>query len=136
VLSDDNAGLLDESVAGLHEVSQVFARNSEALERLIQDLSAAGDRMPGTIDSMERTAGSLERMGNSLADAGDQLTMTMRDTQSEVRHISQQLTPDAVAVLAELRMVSASLERFVADLERDPSLLIYGRRSTDRGPGE
>lgn len=136
VLSEENAAMLGESVRGMHEVAQVFARNSAALEGLLQDLSAAGERMPAAMDRLDRTAESLERMGDSLAGAGDQLTETMRDAQVEVRHVSQQLTPEAVSVLNELRMVGASLERFVAELERDPAILFYGRRATVRGPGE
>lgn len=136
VLDDENAALLDESISGLHAMAMVFENNAAALERILTNLSAASDRVPGAIDTLEQTAGSLEQMGNSLATAGDQLTATMVDTQMEVRNVSQQLTPEALAVLNELRSVSASLERFVAELERDPSVLIYGRRATALGPGE
>jgi ABC-type transporter Mla subunit MlaD len=136
VLDEENAALLDESISGLHAMATVFENNAAALEQILTDLSAASGRVPGAIDTLQQTACSLERMGNSLATAGDQLTSTMLDTQMEVRNVSQQLTPEALAVLSELRSVSASLERFVAELERDPSVLIYGRRATALGPGE
>jgi len=136
LLNEDNLRKLDESVGGLHELTAVLSRNADNLDRLVQNLATASERMPDTVDTLNRTAASLERMGDSLGGAGDQLTVTMREAQTEVRHMAQQITPDAVAVLSELRAVSASLERFVADLERDPALLIYGRRAPIRGPGE
>ncbi len=129
VLDDENARRLGESRESLHRISTTLAANTEEFERIVGNMAEGSDRLPETV-------AGLEEMGASLKGAGDQFSATMRDTQSEVRYLSQQLAPNAAEALDDLRSVSAKLDRFISELERDPALLLHGRRTERKGPGE
>lgn len=129
VLDDDGAARLGESLQALHEVSTALARNADAIERMVRNMAQASDQMPDAV-------AKLEEMSEGMHEAGVEFRATMREMRTEVEHVSQQLTPQAAAVLNELRQASSALERLADDLERDPALLLHGRRGRDRGPGE
>lgn len=129
VLDDRNAQRLTESLEALHRVSTTLASNADEIDRILGNMAEGSEDLP-------RTIAGLERMSKSLQGAGEQFTATMKDTQTEVGYLSQQLAPDAAAALADLRAVSAKLERFITELERDPALLLHGRRNDRKGPGE
>lgn len=122
VLNEENSAKLEESLAALHKVSTALAGNSDSIEEMIQNLHAASEGLPETV----------ERLG----DAGDSFARTMDVAEGEVRFLSQQVTPQAAAVLADLRRASESLERFARAIENDPALLLHGRRERAAGPGE
>lgn len=129
VLTDDNAERLSESLQALHTVAQTLSRNNDNLDSIINDLTAAAEQLPGVMTNVDELTGDLR-------DAGQHFSETMRSTQTEMRSISQHITPLAADVLDELRAASASLQRFVDELEGDPALLLHGRRDRQRGPGE
>ncbi len=129
VLDDRNAQRLTESLEALHRVSTTLASNADEMDRILDNMADGSEDLP-------RAIAGLERMSKSLQGAGEQFTATMKDTQTEVRYLSQQLAPDAAAALTDLRTVSAKLERFITELERDPALLLHGRRNDRKGPGE
>lgn len=129
VLDDDNAVRLSESLESLHRISATLAANTDEFERIVGNLAEGSDKLPQAVDG-------LERMSRTLQGAGNQFTATMREAQTEVRYLSQHLAPNASEALADLRSVSAKLERFITELERDPALLLYGRRAEQAGPGE
>ena len=122
VLNEQNAQQLEESLDALHRVSMALAGNAGSIEEMIQNLHAASEGLPGAVDN--------------FTDAGAKFTETMDATQAEIRYLSQQITPQAAAVLTDLRRASASLERFADNLENDPALLLHGPRERARGPGE
>lgn len=128
-LDEDRAQDIGETLEALHEISTTFARNADEIDRLAANLGEAGERLPGAVARLDTMATSMDR-------AGDQLTVTMRDAQVELGHLSQQLGPEAVNTLTELRELSMRLDRFVQELERDPAILVHGRRELHRGPGE
>lgn len=136
LLNDRNTRRVEETVAGLHRLATTLEGHSEDLSRTIDNLAVASESMPGAIDRLDRSARSLERMGNSLHQAGEEFTVTLQETRGEVRHFSQQVAPEIVTILAEIRELSGSLEQFIHELERDPAMLVHGRRALRRGPGE
>src|SRR5690606_38079444 len=122
VLNDENSAKLEESLAALHRVSTAIAGEAGTIEEMIANLHRASEGLPVAIEH--------------FGEAGGRLSATLDATQAEVSYLSQQITPQAAAVLADLRRASASLERFAEDLESDPALLLHGRRDRPRGPGE
>ena len=122
VLNDENTQKLEESLDALHRVSTAIADDATSIEEMIANLHAASEGLPAAVES--------------FGEAGEQLADTMAATRAEVDYLSQRITPQAAAVLADLRRASASLERFAEDLENDPALLLHGRRDLPRGPGE
>ncbi|MCA1799271.1 MAG: MCE family protein [Xanthomonadaceae bacterium] len=129
ILTDENTELLSESLQSLHAVAQTLSNNAENLDALISNVADASARLPAMAER-------VEALTVTLGEAGDEFAGAMRETRAEVRNVSQHLAPQAADVLTDLRAISASLQRFVEDLENDPALLLHGRRERRAGPGE
>ena len=122
VMNEENAERLDETLAALHHVSTALAGRADSIEAMIDNLHAASEGLPDAVDK--------------LGEAGDSFARTMSVAEDEVRFVSQQVTPQAAAVLSDLRRASESLQRFAEAIESDPALLLHGRRERAPGPGE
>lgn len=129
ILTDENAERISASLQSLHELAQTLSNNAENLDALIRNVADASERLPAIAERVDGLTVTLNEAGEEFAGA-------MRETRAEVRAVSQHLAPQAADVLTDLRATSASLQRFVEDLENDPALLLHGRRERRAGPGE
>jgi phospholipid/cholesterol/gamma-HCH transport system substrate-binding protein len=128
VLTEDNRRALGETLANLEALSRTLAKSSKAL-----DQSIAG--LPQLVERMQRAAQALERMADQGAQAGAAATGAMHGLRDETRRLGA-TAPEAQALIAELRELTASLKRFSGELERNPAVLLHGKPPAKRGPGE
>jgi phospholipid/cholesterol/gamma-HCH transport system substrate-binding protein len=73
--------------------------------------------------------GEVARAGASASDALD-------SARAEARQFAADTLPEAQLLVAELRELTGSLRRFSEQLERNPSVLLYGKTTPKRAPGE
>lgn len=90
--------------------------------------NAAGlsDELPQLVRRIQHSADVFDNMSNELARAGNE---------ASVKFTSETL-PEVHQLVVELRDVTASLRRVSGQLERNPSVLLYGKPADKRGPGE
>jgi len=101
--------------ASLIDVAQTF-----------KNAAHISDQLPALIQRLHRSADTFDNMSNDLARAG-------RDASNKFTH---ETLPEIHQLVSELRDVTTSLQRFGYQLEQNPSVLLYGKPSTRRGPGE
>jgi len=53
-----------------------------------------------------------------------------------VRQFTAQTLPDVNSLVTELREMTGSLKRVADELDRNPSVLLFGKPAQKRGPGE
>jgi hypothetical protein len=53
-----------------------------------------------------------------------------------VRRLTREALPEVVSLVHELQLAAENLRRFSEELERDPSVLLYGAARSQPGPGE
>jgi len=97
--------------ASLIDVAQTF-----------KNAARVSDQLPALIQRLHRSADVFDGMSNELSRAGGKF--------------SNETLPEVHQLVSELRDMTSSLQRFGYQLEQNPSILLYGKPSTKRGPGE
>ncbi len=94
--------------------------------RTFKNAARLSDDLPQLVQRIQRSADVFDNMSNDLARAG---------TNASVKFTSETL-PEVRQLVMELRDVTALLRRVGIQLEKNPSILLYGKPAEKRGPGE
>jgi phospholipid/cholesterol/gamma-HCH transport system substrate-binding protein len=84
------------------------------------------DELPQLAHRLQRSADVFDNMSSELARAG---------TNASAKFTNETL-PEIHQLVVELRDMTASLRRVGNQLEKNPSILLYGKPAEKRGPGE
>jgi phospholipid/cholesterol/gamma-HCH transport system substrate-binding protein len=143
LLDENNRNALAETLNNLHTVSAALADNDtnirdslSELQRLLGSGADTMERLPATLQRLDKAIGQVDRTARSLQQAGDEFGTLGRQGQEGVDRILSTTVPEANALLSDLRRLSARLAELTSTLERDPSLLLFGREPRRSGPGE
>jgi ABC-type transporter Mla subunit MlaD len=90
--------------------------------QLFKNAANVSNQLPALIQRLHRSADTFDNMSNNLSRAGGKF--------------SDETLPEVHQLVTELRDITSSLQRFGYQLEQNPSILLYGKPSTKRGPGE
>jgi ClpP class serine protease len=74
-------------------------------------------------------AGSHKVDGNPFEPLSDAV-------RADLQQFTGETLPEVRELVAELRVLTAALQRATDKVERNPSILLFGRPSPKRGPGE
>lgn len=94
--------------------------------RTLKNAARLSEELPILVKRIHRSADVFDSMSNDLARAG---------TSASARFTGETL-PEVNRLVSDLRDVTASLRRISNQLEQNPSILLYGKPSDKRGPGE
>lgn len=108
VLDQRTVASLKGSLDNLQKVTTTLTANSEKLETMISNAERASRRLKPLLDSSQNTIGAVQT----------------------------QVAPEAYDTLVKLNKLSNSLQEITAEIERDPSVLVRGKRQPPPGPGE
>ncbi len=123
------------AASGLASAAGTLNVHLDRLGPMLDDLSRATGRLPGLA---ERAQGALDAAGQAaqaVGRAARRLDEVAAAAAPGLATLTQDGMPELVALLRDLRGLTARLDRLSTDLERDPNLLIYGRPRRP-GPGE
>jgi phospholipid/cholesterol/gamma-HCH transport system substrate-binding protein len=84
------------------------------------------EEMPQLIKRLERSADAFDRATTELASAGTSVSTKL----------TGETLPEVRLLIMEMRGTIASFQRVSDQLEQNPSILLYGKPTTKRGPGE
>lgn len=92
----------------------------------LKNIAKTSAELPQLLKRIEHSADVFDSMSNELARAG---------TNASGKFTGETL-PEIHKLVAEWREMTASLQRISSQLERNPSILLYGKPTDKRGPGE
>ncbi len=157
LLDETNRRALRSTLADLAVLTQTLARRSSSLDatlvgaaRTMDHTARASVQLPQLVQRFERTADALERMASDVSEASasvsgtlasargtlDSTRSTLDGSRADVAQFTGTTLPETRELVAELRGLTATMHRVVDELERNPAVLLQGRRSGKRGPGE
>jgi phospholipid/cholesterol/gamma-HCH transport system substrate-binding protein len=127
---------LARAIASLEKVAGALAARTDEIDGAARDAALlarnwafASERFPGLVEELEEVAKEWRATGVEVrelaASSRDQVDRTSARVQGEVGVLS-----------TELRSLIARLDRVVAQLEGDPSAVLFGPGGTAPGPGE
>jgi phospholipid/cholesterol/gamma-HCH transport system substrate-binding protein len=86
------------------------------------------DRAGGLREQATTAVTDFDTLAKNLTDTNRQLQLTLQDVRPGVRNFSQQTLSDVGALVNEARQLISGLTRLTAEIERDPSRVLFGDR--------
>jgi phospholipid/cholesterol/gamma-HCH transport system substrate-binding protein len=143
LLNDENQDHLTDTLAHFNVLSGTLASRSDVVVAALDELNAtirnarsASEQLPELMSQMKNTASAMERMAKQIGSAGVVTRKTVAATGLDVRRFTGQTLPETTALINELRQTAENFRRLSEQLERNPSILLYGKPVAKPGPGE
>jgi len=150
VLDDDTQTNFRKTLAHLETITFSLSKHSHRFGAIIADAEAtvknaheASNALPSLMADVSQSTQSLAEMADQLRAAGETISQTAltlqqtaRTSGGDVQRFTGTTLPDVSAMTQDLRDAAEHLRRVSESLERDPSVLVYGRPAPKRGPGE
>jgi phospholipid/cholesterol/gamma-HCH transport system substrate-binding protein len=157
LLDETNRRSVRSTLADLAVLTQTLARRSSSIDatlvgaaRTMDHTARASAQLPQLVQRFERAADALERMASDVSEASagvsgtlasargtlDSTRSTLDGSRADVAQFTGTTLPETRELVAELRGLTATMHRVVDELERNPAVLLQGRRPGKRGPGE
>jgi len=143
LVDQDNRRAFKQTLADLQTVSRALAARSAAIDagltgaaRTMENTARLTADLPRLVERVERSAGTFEKMSAELARAGANANTAIDGARDEARQFAGQTMPEIHLLVVELRELTGSFKRASEQLERDPSVLLFGRPARKKGPGE
>lgn len=143
LLRAENQDRISRILQNLDQFSAALASRSVTLLETVDDLAAtvrqtraASADLPALLEDLKRSATALERMADEVRNTGVAFRQVVEARDRDLQKFTSGVLPGSGAIIDELRQAAANLRRFSEQLERDPSVLLRGRRPRPAGPGE
>lgn len=142
VLDEKNRRALAESLDNLRVFTGGLADRSKDLAELTDNANATARALSKFVENVDRSYSGPDGLGNQLSTAitdfdriaknlsetNHQLQLTLQDVRPGLRSFSQQTLGDVGSLIGETRQLVSGLSRVAAELERDPSRVLFGDR--------
>jgi len=143
LLDEDNRRAVKTTLADLEVLTRTLAARSATIDagladaaRAMHDTARVSADLPQLVERVERSADAFDRMTAAVGSAGDSARATIEGTRDDLQRFTGETLPEVRELVTELRDLTASLQRVVDKVERNPSVLLYGRPLPKPGPGE
>jgi phospholipid/cholesterol/gamma-HCH transport system substrate-binding protein len=147
VVDEDNRAAIRQILKDLSELTQTLAARHEQVDRGVLSASQAADnlakltetmnkQMPLLLDRVNKSAAAVQVMTEELARTGKAVSGLVKETKPDLEQFSRNTLAETSLLVAELRQLTATLNRVAQDLEREPNALVLGRARRPKGPGE
>jgi phospholipid/cholesterol/gamma-HCH transport system substrate-binding protein len=118
------------------------ADNRRAVKKTLADLARLADTLAGHSAQIDSALADTARTMQNTARISDQLAQFaqpgggMGSTLQSTRQFTSETLPEIQQLVIQLRDLTGSLQRVSNEIEQNPSVLLYGKPSAKRGPGE
>jgi phospholipid/cholesterol/gamma-HCH transport system substrate-binding protein len=143
LLDEENRRAFGQVMANLESITAALAEHREALGQSLESASRALEQGADATAELSEllvrvgtSAEAVEHMAREFAGVGAKLGSVIEDGGRDMRRFTGQTLPEFGLLVHELREMTATLQRVGQQLERDPSVLLRGRRPQEPGPGE
>lgn len=137
VLNAQNRDAVSRTLANAQTLSQGMVGVLGELEAVLANARQASGAVSTLVDQVKNSAAAIEKMAVELTATGTTLQRAAKASGEDVRRFTNNALPEAQALVVELRETAENLRRASEQIERNPSVLLYGegvRRQP--GPGE
>jgi phospholipid/cholesterol/gamma-HCH transport system substrate-binding protein len=142
LLSEKNRNAVSETLENIRVVSGGVAERRREITDLIANVNAAARTLSTLLNNVDQSYSGADGLGNraataladfdhlakNLSDTNRQLQLGLQDVRPGLRTFSQQTLGDVGALVGEARQLISGLSRLTAQIERDPSRVLFGDR--------
>lgn len=135
-LLTDIAGVTKALAGQGKQFDRGMAHAVQTLENLSQVTKKMNKQIPDLIERINRSAEAVEEMSRDVKRTSKELGTVIGETKPNIERFSRQTLTETSFLIAELRELTATLQRLAQHLEQEPSSLVFGRSAQPIGPGE
>jgi phospholipid/cholesterol/gamma-HCH transport system substrate-binding protein len=147
VLDEDNRILLKRTIKDVSDVAQTIATHKAQIEQSLNGAARSADNLvkltaslnaqvPTLLTGINKSVTALEAATEELAKTSKAVGTVVNEAKPELQQFTRRTLPEAGLLVTELRQLTSTLTRVARELEREPSSLMFGRKTPLRGPGE
>ena len=147
VLDEDNRILLKRTIKDVSDVAQTIATHKAQIEQSLNGAARSADNLvkltaslnaqvPTLLTGINKSVTALEAATEELAKTSKTVGTVVNEAKPELQQFTRRTLPEAGLLVTELRQLTSTLTRVARELEREPSSLMFGRKTPLRGPGE
>lgn len=147
VLDEDNRILLKRTIKDLSDVAQTVATHKTQIEQslngaarstdnLVKLTTSLNEHVPTLLAGLNKSVAALGTATDELARTSKTIGTVVNEARPELQQFTRRTLPEVGQLVTELRQLTGTLNRVARELEREPSSLVFGRKSPARGPGE
>lgn len=135
-LLDDVGSVAHRLAAQQDRLERGLVHAAQSLEHLDRTTGYMETQLPPLIRQLGQSAAALEAMSERVAHTSAVLGSAVERTAPDWQRFTAQTLPEVDALIAELRTMTATLQRIAHQVEQEPQSLLFGRSTEPRGPGE
>jgi phospholipid/cholesterol/gamma-HCH transport system substrate-binding protein len=142
LLDEKNRQAVSEIIENVRAITAEVGAQKKDIAELVTNANAAAHTLSVLLDNVDRSysgpdglgerAGTaivdFDRLAKNLADTNKQLQGTLQDVRPGVRTFSTQTLTNVGSLVSEARQLISGLNRLTAQIERDPSRVLFGDR--------
>jgi len=141
VLDEHNRAAFTATLDNVSKLSSTLADHADDVTKLVADaddsmkklgtLAEAANKLADNIDTnyaSPEIKNQLIELAKSIEQTSHQLDVVLQDARPGVRTFSQQTVVDLNGLIGEARQFISGLSRVAAQIERDPTRLLFGDR--------
>jgi phospholipid/cholesterol/gamma-HCH transport system substrate-binding protein len=113
------------------EVNEVVDNANKAVVELrtfFQNLDQSYTEKGGLKDQLSQTLGDADRLAKNLNEASRQLQLVLQENRPGIRNFTQSTLNQVSDLVTDLQRFVAGATRFVSEMERNPTRLLFGER--------
>jgi phospholipid/cholesterol/gamma-HCH transport system substrate-binding protein len=142
LLGEKNQQAFAESLENIRAFTAGLAERKQDIADLMAGANKAAATLTTLLDNVDKSYSGPDGLGNraataiadfdrlatSLTDTNRQLQLTLHDVRPGVRAFTQRTLSDVGVLVGETRQLISGLNRLTAQIERDPSRVLFGDR--------
>jgi phospholipid/cholesterol/gamma-HCH transport system substrate-binding protein len=143
LMDESNRLALTQTLADLRVVASALAARSGAIDsglangaRAMENAARLTGELSQLVERIQRSADAFDRMSATIARTGENASDSLDRARAEARQFAAETLPEAQQLVTDLRELTGSLRRLSEQVERNPSVLLYGKRASKGAPGE
>jgi phospholipid/cholesterol/gamma-HCH transport system substrate-binding protein len=143
LLNDENRKALKQTMAHIETLTATLASRKTELDKTISNTSVSMEniakisaQLPALIERVGDSANALEKMAKNTSQASVSVSKTFDGAGPAVKSFAQDGLPELERLIVETRELALSLQRVTNQVEQNPGILVRGKESMQRGPGE
>jgi phospholipid/cholesterol/gamma-HCH transport system substrate-binding protein len=146
MVNEENRAALKQILNDLATVTHALAEHGKEVDHVMADAARASghvatatqaieEELPRLLRRLNSIAAALEKFTSDTEKTGHAVSTLLSEARPNLEQFSRQTLPETGLLIAELRRLTASLQRVAGELEQEPNALVVGRHQP-RGPGE
>jgi phospholipid/cholesterol/gamma-HCH transport system substrate-binding protein len=143
MFSDENQRAATNTIRDLEQLSSSLASRKEDLVALLDKLSVIADdtqkassQLPALAEQVAHAIAALDSTASQFETIGHAVEEVINEGGEDVLRFTGDTLSETSVMMEELRQTAQNLRRISEQLERDPSIMLYGAPSPVPGPGE